>query len=94
MRLRRYENIAAGGKLIDKYLAPAEGPGWYLYGGFVVSRRRCHLPQSPRNNTVLVQWMTRSFGLSPLDYFFWGHLKKRVYTNKPNTYPELKYESR
>lgn len=27
VRLRRYENLAAGGKLIDKYLAPAEGPG-------------------------------------------------------------------
>lgn len=30
--------------------------------------------------------------ITPLDYFYWGHLKQQFYDIKPNTAPELKYE--
>ena len=37
-----------------------------------------------------VAWPPRSPDLSPLDFFFWGYLKSRVYINRPRTLVELK----
>ena len=36
-----------------------------------------------------VEWPPQSPDLSPLDFFFWGHLKS-VYQNRPCTVDELK----
>lgn len=41
-----------------------------------------------------VNWPPRSCDLTPLDYFLWGHLKDRVYVNKPQTTDALKDEIR
>jgi len=35
-------------------------------------------------------WPPRSSNLMPLDYFLWGHLKGRVYQNKPRNIDTLK----
>lgn len=71
----------------------------------MVTTRRCHLPHSSRNNTD--SSYTQSFpaaaslasvinigrqDITPLDYFYWGHLKQQVYDIKPNAAPELKDE--
>ena len=37
-----------------------------------------------------VSWPPRSPDLSPCDFFLWGYLKERVYTEKPRTLHELK----
>ena len=37
-----------------------------------------------------VEWPPRSPDLSPLDFFLWGHLKRRVYRNRPANLEELK----
>lgn len=37
-------------------------------------------------------WPPRSCDLTPLDFFLWGHIKARVYENKPQNIPELKEE--
>lgn len=37
-----------------------------------------------------VEWPARSPDLSPLDFFLWGHLKSRVYVNRPHNLDELK----
>jgi hypothetical protein len=36
-----------------------------------------------------VAWPARSPGLSPLDYFFWGHMKSLVYAVKSNSRADL-----
>ena len=37
-----------------------------------------------------VEWTPRSPDLSPLDFFLWGYLKRKVYSNRPATTEELK----
>jgi len=37
-----------------------------------------------------VEWPPRSPDLSPLDFFLWGHLKSKVYENRPRTIEQLK----
>lgn len=37
-----------------------------------------------------IEWPPRSPDLTPLDFFLWGHLKRTVYINRPNTLSELK----
>ena len=37
-----------------------------------------------------IEWPSRSPDLSPLDFFYWGHLKNNVYRNKPNNLAELR----
>ena len=41
-----------------------------------------------RNGSV--KWPPRSCGLTPLDFFLWGHIKSLVYSNKPATLDDLK----
>lgn len=36
-----------------------------------------------------IEWPPRSPDLSPLDYFFWGYLKNKVYETKPNDINDL-----
>ncbi|KAJ4433406.1 hypothetical protein ANN_15665 [Periplaneta americana] len=36
-----------------------------------------------------IRWPPRSPDLTPLDFFFWGFIKDRVYATKPHTIPEL-----
>ncbi|GFU76244.1 putative LOC100569746 [Trichonephila clavipes] len=36
-----------------------------------------------------VNWPTRSFDLTPLDYFLWGYVKSLVYADKPQTLDHL-----
>lgn len=37
-----------------------------------------------------VEWPARSPDLTPLDFFLWGYLKSKVYTNRPGNIRELK----
>ena len=37
-----------------------------------------------------VSWPPRSPDVSICDFFLWGYLKSRVYTNRPHTIEELK----
>lgn len=37
-----------------------------------------------------IEWPARSPDLSPLDYFFWGYLKEKVYKTKPQNLDELR----
>ena len=37
-----------------------------------------------------VEWLPRSYDLTPLDFFLWGHIKLLVYANKPETLDDLK----
>ena len=37
---------------------------------------------------------SRSFDLTPVDFFLWGYLKDRVYVGKPQTTEELKQSIR
>lgn len=37
-----------------------------------------------------IEWPARSPDLTPLDFFLWGHLKSRVYQNRPNNLDDLK----
>lgn len=37
-----------------------------------------------------IEWPARSPDLTPLDFFLWGHLKTKVYTNKPTNVDDLK----
>ena len=39
-----------------------------------------------------VNWPPRSCDLTPLDYFLWGAVKDKCYTNHPETIDELKHE--
>lgn len=41
-----------------------------------------------------IEWPPRSPDLTPLDFFFWGYLKDRVYRNKPASIEELKQNIR
>jgi hypothetical protein len=36
-----------------------------------------------------MEWPSRSPDLIPLDFFLWGHLKSRVYINRPNNLQDL-----
>jgi hypothetical protein len=36
------------------------------------------------------EWPPRSPDLTPLDFFLWGHLKSKVYVDKPNSLEDLK----
>jgi len=37
-----------------------------------------------------IEWPPRSPDLTPLDFFYWGYLKSKVYETKPNDLEELK----
>lgn len=37
-----------------------------------------------------VEWPARSPDLTPLDFFIWGYLKSKVYTNRPDNIRDLK----
>ena len=37
-----------------------------------------------------IEWTARSRDLTPLDYFYWGYLKDRVYKTKPQNLDELR----
>lgn len=37
-----------------------------------------------------IEWPARSPDLSPLDFFFWGHLKNIIYKTKPDNLDELR----
>lgn len=37
-----------------------------------------------------IEWPSRSPDLSPLDFFYWGHLKNNVYRNRNNNLEELR----
>lgn len=37
-----------------------------------------------------IEWPARSPDLNPLDYFFWGYLKGKVYTTKPQDLDDLR----
>lgn len=37
-----------------------------------------------------VNWPSRSCDLTPLDFFFWGYVKSKVYANNPQTTDALK----
>ena len=39
-----------------------------------------------------VNWHPRSCDLTPLDYFLWGAVKDKCYSNHPETIQDLKYE--
>lgn len=41
-----------------------------------------------------IDWPPRSPDLTPLDFFLWGFLKGKVYTNKPQTIEQLKVNIR
>ncbi|GFW46474.1 putative LOC100569746 [Trichonephila clavipes] len=36
-----------------------------------------------------VNWPSRSYDLTPLDYFLWGYIKSLVYSDKPQTLDPL-----
>ncbi|XP_011859565.1 PREDICTED: uncharacterized protein LOC105557041 [Vollenhovia emeryi] len=38
-----------------------------------------------------IEWPPRSPDLSPLDFFYWGYLKSKVFETKPNDIEELKH---
>ncbi|KAJ4436257.1 hypothetical protein ANN_18888 [Periplaneta americana] len=46
-------------------------------------------PGSWIGRTGRTRWPPRSPDLTPLDFFFWGFIKDRVYATKPRTIPEL-----
>lgn len=37
-----------------------------------------------------IPWPPRSPDLTPMDFFLWGYLKERVYTNNPQNIADLK----
>lgn len=37
-----------------------------------------------------INWPPRSPDLTPMDFFLWGYLKSKVYTNKPTSLAHLK----
>ncbi|GBP20082.1 hypothetical protein EVAR_13854_1 [Eumeta japonica] len=37
-----------------------------------------------------VNWPPRSPDLTPIDFFLWGYVKSKVYTNKPTSLEQLK----
>lgn len=41
-----------------------------------------------------IRWPPRSPDLTPLDYFLWGHLKNKVYKDRPQNIEELKVKIR
>jgi len=49
-----------------------------MFGNNIISRR------------ATLAWPPRSPDLTAPDYFLWGYLKERVYTNKPETLEDLK----
>ena len=44
------------------------------------------------SRNVPVEWPPRSFDLTPLDFFLWGHIKSLVYANKPATLDNIQRE--
>ena len=51
---------------------------------------RTHFPNRVISRFGDVPWPPRSPDLSPPEFFLWGYLKGKVYTDKPNTLQELK----
>lgn len=51
---------------------------------------RDHFPERLISLRGDLQWPARSPDLSPCDFFLWGFLKSRVYTNRPRTLEDLK----
>jgi hypothetical protein len=49
-----------------------------------------HFPGRHVSNKAVVSWAPHSPDLSPLDFMLWGHLKSKVYVNKPDTIQNLK----
>lgn len=47
------------------------------FGDWTISRRG------------FINWPPRSCDLTPLDFFLWGYVKSKVYTNKPDTLQAL-----
>lgn len=41
-------------------------------------------------NNGPIRWPARSPDLTPLDFFFWGYIKNKVYLNRTNTVEELR----
>lgn len=48
-------------------------------------------PEKVISRRGTINWPPRSPDLSPLDYFLWGYLKEKVYTNRPRTLLQLKH---
>lgn len=38
----------------------------------------------------MIEWPPRSSDLSPLEFFYWGYLKNKVYETKPTSVDDLK----
>lgn len=47
-------------------------------------------PQKWIGRRGFLEWPPRSPDLTPLDFFLWGHLKSKVYVNKPANIDDLK----
>ena len=54
---------------------------------------RTHFPNRVISPSGDVPWPPRSPELSPFDFFLWGYLKGKLYTDKPNTLQELKLKN-
>ncbi|MBZ5798343.1 hypothetical protein K8353_50905, partial [Burkholderia contaminans] len=63
---------------------------WFQQDGATchTARKTLILLQTKFPGRVISQrddWQPRSCDVTPLDFFLWGYLKKRVYVNKPVT---------
>ncbi|EFN75309.1 hypothetical protein EAI_05234, partial [Harpegnathos saltator] len=45
--------------------------------------RRGSIEWPARSPDLSIEWLARSPDLSPLDFFFWGQIKSKVYATKP-----------
>ena len=49
-----------------------------------------HFPQRwIGRNSPLIHWPPRSPDLTPMDFYFWGHIKNKVYKTRPQSVEQL-----
>ena len=77
--------------MIEYYCAkPHKNYANFYYANSVRNRLNEQLPGKWIGRRGPVEWPPRSPDLSPLDFFFWGVIKDRVYTEKFTKIDELK----
>jgi transposase len=82
---------------IQNLAAPNFGNIWYQqdgapphYGHAVREYLDRTFPNKWIGRRGSIEWPPRSPDLSPLDYFFWGHLKNVIYKTKPESLADLR----
>ncbi|GBN90155.1 hypothetical protein AVEN_67910-1 [Araneus ventricosus] len=70
---------------------------WFQHGGaplHKISNVKQYLMETFQNQVIgyggFVEWPPRSPDLTPLDFFFWGHMKGQVYATPPPTSQDLR----